>query len=171
MRNWHQFLGLKILKFFYADSDLGFVILSTLDPGSGMEKVRSADPGSGINIPDTKHYVHPSMEEDGAVVSIISLRPASHSMVFRRNTVQDWKLSLICMILVVENGRSELQKVWENGCSGLPPPRQHTIPHQGITSSVAYTSADIFLLNFHLKSKNSFYEVSICIFKFGFRKV
>jgi hypothetical protein len=68
------------------------------------------DPGSGINIPNPKYFVHPSMEEDGAVVSIISLCPASQSKVFRR-TEQDWKLSLICMIIVVKNGRGELQKV------------------------------------------------------------
>ncbi len=68
MRTLHQFLGLKILKFFDADPDPRYGILSTLDPGSGLKK---SDPGSGINIPDPNHFVHPSMEEDGSVVSII----------------------------------------------------------------------------------------------------
>jgi hypothetical protein len=36
-------LGLKILKFFDADTD----------PGSGMNK--NSDPASGINIPDPQH--------------------------------------------------------------------------------------------------------------------
>jgi hypothetical protein len=38
------FLG-KILKFFDADSDLGSGIFLTLDPGSGMEKIGSKNPG------------------------------------------------------------------------------------------------------------------------------
>jgi hypothetical protein len=40
-----HFSELKILKFF--DADPGSDILSTLEPGSGMETT-----GSGINIPD-----------------------------------------------------------------------------------------------------------------------
>jgi hypothetical protein len=44
----YQFFRLKVLKFFDADPDPG--ILSTLDPGSGMEKIgsgiRDNDPGS-----------------------------------------------------------------------------------------------------------------------------
>jgi hypothetical protein len=39
----------KILKFFDADADKG--IFLTLDPGSGMEKIRIGD-----NIPDPQHY-------------------------------------------------------------------------------------------------------------------
>jgi hypothetical protein len=46
----YQFFRLKILIFFDADPDPGFGILSTLDPGSGMEKVgswiRDKHPGS-----------------------------------------------------------------------------------------------------------------------------
>ncbi len=33
----------KILKFFYADPDPGSGIFLTLDPGSGMEKIRIRD--------------------------------------------------------------------------------------------------------------------------------
>jgi hypothetical protein len=40
-----SFFSVKILKFFDADSDMGSGILSTLDPGSGMEKSRIQDPG------------------------------------------------------------------------------------------------------------------------------
>jgi hypothetical protein len=36
-----NFFGLKILKFFDADPDQRSRILSTLDPGFGMEKIRS----------------------------------------------------------------------------------------------------------------------------------
>jgi hypothetical protein len=36
-----QFFGLKILKYFDADTKPGFGIFLTLDPGSGMEKFRS----------------------------------------------------------------------------------------------------------------------------------
>ncbi len=52
--------------------------MSTLDPGSGMKKT---DPGSGINIPDSKHFVHPSMEEDGEVASFISLSSGTEASV------------------------------------------------------------------------------------------
>jgi hypothetical protein len=47
-----QFLGLKILKFFDADSgaDLDSGIVLSMDPGSGMEKI-----GSGMFIPDPQH--------------------------------------------------------------------------------------------------------------------
>ncbi len=45
-----QFFGLKILKFFHADSLPGSGIFLTLDPRFGREKL-----GSGINIPDTQH--------------------------------------------------------------------------------------------------------------------
>jgi hypothetical protein len=43
-------LGLKILRFFDADPDPGFGILSTLDPGW-----KNSDPESGINIADPQH--------------------------------------------------------------------------------------------------------------------
>jgi hypothetical protein len=46
-RAYKQFLRLKILKFFDADSDPGSEIFLTLDPGW-----KNSDLGSGINIPD-----------------------------------------------------------------------------------------------------------------------
>jgi hypothetical protein len=53
MRAWKQFVGLKILKNFDTDPDLGSKIFLTLDPGR--------DPGwknfeSGIIIPDPGTY-------------------------------------------------------------------------------------------------------------------
>jgi hypothetical protein len=48
-----KILWVKILKFFDADSDPR--IFLTLDPGTGMEKIRIRYPEPGINIPDLHH--------------------------------------------------------------------------------------------------------------------
>jgi hypothetical protein len=45
-----NFFGLKCLKFFDADPDLGSGIFLTLNPGSGIKKFES-----GINILDLQH--------------------------------------------------------------------------------------------------------------------
>jgi hypothetical protein len=52
--------GLKILKFFGADSDPG--IFLTLDPGW-----KNSDPGSGINIPDPQHCQEGTILTDGKI--------------------------------------------------------------------------------------------------------
>jgi hypothetical protein len=48
--NIPDFFGLKILKFFYEDPDSGSGIISSLDLGSGTEKIQTE-----INIPDPQH--------------------------------------------------------------------------------------------------------------------
>jgi len=48
-----QFFGLKIRKFFDADSDPGSGIFLIRDPDG---KIRIRDPVSGINIPDPQHW-------------------------------------------------------------------------------------------------------------------
>ncbi len=50
------FFGVKILKFFDADSGSGIRNGDRSDLGSGMEKSRIRDPGFGINIPDPQHW-------------------------------------------------------------------------------------------------------------------
>ncbi len=45
------------VKFFYADPDPGFGIFLTLDPGSGMEKIRIRDTDPGSATLFVKHGV------------------------------------------------------------------------------------------------------------------
>ncbi len=55
LNDYKQILGLKVLKFLYADPGSGISL--TLDPGSGMEKFGSGMEkfGSGINFTDQQH--------------------------------------------------------------------------------------------------------------------
>jgi hypothetical protein len=51
-KSLETFFGLKLLKFFDADSDPESRIFLARDPGW-----KTSDPGSGKNIPDPRHWI------------------------------------------------------------------------------------------------------------------
>ncbi len=52
----NHFFGVKILKFFDADTGSGIRDEDSLVPGSGIRDGKKSDLGSGINIPDPQHW-------------------------------------------------------------------------------------------------------------------
>jgi hypothetical protein len=61
----------KIIKFFDADPGSDIRDGKNSDLGSGMEKSRILDPGSGINIPDSQHCLQTTKIIDTQSVSTV----------------------------------------------------------------------------------------------------